>query len=46
MIERVAALNPLEVPQNQRLKHLLVLDDDLFDAERYAFDNFDPEAEE
>ncbi len=41
LLKEVADLNPLEVPRSQRMKVKLQIEEDRFDPERYAFDNFD-----
>ncbi|CDW72736.1 protein shq1 homolog [Stylonychia lemnae] len=40
----VADLNPAEVTLKARLMHKVQIENDKFDPERYAFDNFDDEA--
>jgi hypothetical protein len=36
-------LNPLEVPKKDRMKFKLEREDEEFDPERYAYDNYDDE---
>ena len=41
MLQEVADLNPLEVPKTERMRRKLESEEEHFDPERYAFDNFD-----
>ena len=41
MLAEVADFNPLEVPRGERMKRKLQREEDQFDPERYAYDNFD-----
>jgi hypothetical protein len=41
MLQEVGDLNPLEVPKTERMKRKLECEEESFDPERYAFDNFD-----
>jgi len=40
-LEEVADFNPLEVSRDQRLKRKFELEEEAFDPERYAYDNFE-----
>lgn len=44
MLEEVADFNPVEVAIEKRLKKKFAIENEKFDPERYAFDNFDEEA--
>lgn len=44
MLLEVADLNPKQVEIGERFQRKYELENELFDAERYAFDNYDEEA--
>lgn len=43
VLQEATDLNPLEIPRKDRMKFKLEREDEEFDPERYAYDNYDDE---
>lgn len=43
LLNEAADFNPLDVEINERMKIKYTIEDEKFDSERYAYDNFDDE---